>query len=126
MEPEFQPGDRLLLDPAAYRAADPSYGDVVVMIDPADEERLLLKRVAGLPGDVVQLGETIVRAGEAPGTSPGPPGVGEVQIPGNHYFLLSDRSVRTRDSRQFGPVRRGRLIGRVWKRTFPPDRVGEV
>jgi len=128
MEPAFRPGDRLLLDPTAYRSTEPAYGDVVVVEDPFDMERYLLKRIAGLPGDYIRVtGQgTERRAGPAdPGTSPSG-ALEEFHVPPSQYFVLSDRTYRTRDSRQFGPVARQRVLGRVWRRTFPPDRAGDV
>jgi signal peptidase I len=128
MEPAFRPGDRLLMDPRAYRGVDPAYGDVVVVVDPFDEERFLLKRIAGLPGDHIHVTASGTERHTAPGASEEAP-VGvleEFHVPPAQYFVLSDRTVRTRDSRQFGPVARARLLGRVWKRTFPADRAGEL
>ena len=127
MEPEFRPGDRLLLDPTAYRQREPVYGDVVVVIDPLDEERYLLKRIAGLPGDQIAVtpGGTELRSPTSTEGVPPAPALEEFHVPPRHYFVLSDRTLRTRDSRQFGPVSRSRLVGRVWRRTFPPDRARE-
>lgn len=128
MEPGFRPGDRLLLDPTAYRTTDPSYGDVVVVEDPFDMERFLLKRIAGLPGDYIR----VTAQGAERRTGPADPNVAppgaleEFHVPPSQYFVLSDRTYRTRDSRQFGTVARQRILGRVWKRTFPADRAGEV
>ncbi len=124
MEPEFRPGDRLLLDPASYKGADPSYGDVVVVEDPFDPERFLLKRIAGLPGDYIRVTATGAerRTGPAePGDAP-PGALEEFHVPPRQYFVLSDRTFRTRDSRQFGPISRSRVLGRVWKQTHPRDR----
>jgi signal peptidase I len=127
MEPEFRPGDRLLLDPAAYRTVDPAYGDVVVVEDPFDMERFLLKRVAGLPGDYIRVTATGAERRTGPADEGAPPGaLEEFHIPPSQYFVLSDRTYRTRDSRQFGPVARQRVLGRVWKRTFPSGRVQEL
>jgi signal peptidase I len=124
MEPEFRPGDRLLMDPAAYRGREPSYGDVVVVEDPFDPERFLLKRIAGLPGDYLRVTATGTERRSGPaGSDDIPPGaLEEFHIPASQYFVLSDRTVRTRDSRQFGPISRSRVMGRVWRRTFPKDR----
>ncbi len=124
MEPEFRPGDRLLLDPAAYRGADPAYGDVVVVEDPFDVERFLLKRIAGLPGDYIRVTAAGAerRSDPAPSGTVPPGALEEFHIPPSQYFVLSDRTQRTRDSRQFGPVARARILGRVWKCTFPKER----
>lgn len=45
MRPTLRPGEWLLVDPLAYRVGAPAVGDVVVVVDPRDPGRLLIKRV---------------------------------------------------------------------------------
>ncbi len=52
MQPNLQPGDLLLVDKLAYRAAEPRRGDLVVARAGRD---LLVKRVVGLPGEELEL-----------------------------------------------------------------------
>ena len=90
MEPEFRPGDRLLLDPAAYRSNDPAYGDVVVVEDPFDMERFLLKRVAGLPGDYIRVTANGAERRTGPPSEGAPPGaLEEFHIPPSQVPLSS-------------------------------------
>jgi nickel-type superoxide dismutase maturation protease len=51
MLPEVSPGERVLVNKAAYWLGKPSSGDLVVLRDPRDSNRLLLKRLAVLEGD---------------------------------------------------------------------------
>lgn len=129
MEPALRPGDRLLLDPLAYRAARPRRGDIVVIHDPAEPERLLVKRVVGTPGDFVRVTVEGAQRMGAPTPPGGTPPVGvleELEIPLEHLFVLSDRPARTRDSRQFGPVPMRSVRGQVWFRYAPSRRRGEL
>ena len=129
MEPTLRAGDRLLLDPLAYREAAPQRGDIVVIHDPAEPERLLVKRVVGTAGDFVRVTvEGAQRMGaRTPEGSPIPPGaLEELEVPPEHVFVLSDRPTRTRDSRQFGPVPLRSVRGRVWFRYAPAARRGEL
>ncbi|HXW66998.1 MAG TPA: S26 family signal peptidase [Thermoplasmata archaeon] len=96
MRPTLRPGDRLLLDPRAYRSAPPRVGDVVVLVDPAARERWLIKRVAAYD-----------------------PATELVDVRG-------DAGERARDSRRFGPVPRRALVGRAYRLYFPPDRRREL
>lgn len=66
MKPSILVGDRIVVDKLAYdlripftlrriaRWADPERGDVVTFPSPVDE-RLFVKRVIGLPGDIVEM-----------------------------------------------------------------------
>ena len=46
MAPTLEPGDWLLADPDAYRDSPPRVGDLVLVPDPRQPSRLLVKRVA--------------------------------------------------------------------------------
>jgi len=105
MTPTLETGDRLLVDTAAYRVRPPATGDLVVFPDPESSGRLLVKRVAGTPTDKT-----------APGSSISPGWV----------FVVGDASELSRDSRAFGPVPVGRLVGQVWFRYGPAARRGPL
>jgi nickel-type superoxide dismutase maturation protease len=47
MAPAMSHGERVLVNKAAYRRADPRPGDLVVVRDPREPKRLLLKRIDG-------------------------------------------------------------------------------
>lgn len=51
MLPEVSPGERVLVNKAAYWLGKPSSGDLVVLRDPRDNTRLLLKRLDVSDGD---------------------------------------------------------------------------
>jgi len=91
MAPAFRPGDRLMVDPGAYRHDAPSVGEVVVLADPEARVRWLVKRVSAV----------------------GPEGL-TVEVRG-------DAADRARDSRRFGPVPVGSLLGRVYRCYHPPE-----
>jgi Signal peptidase, peptidase S26 len=105
MRPTLLPGDRLLVDPGAFRRSAPRVGEVVLARDPQRPERRLLKRVAAVGG------------GRRPDGGEMPPG---------SVFLLGDDLERSRDSRTFGPVPVGELLGKVWHRYLPPQRRGPI
>lgn len=111
MLPALRPGDRLLVDRRAYRRGPPRVGEIVVLVDPEEPSRWLVKRIAA-----VGPGAPPASVTEAPGAPLLPP------LPVGTVFVLSDAPGPTRDSRRFGPVSVGRLIGRVYRRYFPSDR----
>ena len=152
MEPSILVGDRILVDRAAYDLrvplfgqrlltfADPVRGDVVVFESAAADKRLV-KRVIGVPGDVVAMrGNALVLNGEPlayrlvsraghgavfeeslPGTphairlsaTPSPrASFDPVTVPAGHYLVLGDNRDSSADSRAFGFVPREEIIGR--------------
>jgi nickel-type superoxide dismutase maturation protease len=86
MCPTLQPGDRLLVNRAAYLLSRPGPGDIVVLRDPEEPERALVKRVASSGLD------------------------------GGSCFVVGDNPAASRDSRRLGPVPRDLILGRVWFR----------
>jgi signal peptidase I len=85
MEPAYSPGDRVLVNRLAYWRSSPRIGDVVVVRDPQQPERWLLKRVAPPPA----------------------------QLPADEVWLLGDNAKGSRDSRQFGAIPRALIVGRA-------------
>lgn len=100
MGPTLLPGDRLIVDTAALRRRPPRVGELVVVRDPTLPRRWLVKRVAAV--------------GPGPGTPADPPD--------GTVFLLGDARDRSRDSRTFGPVPIGAIVGRVDRCYAPSER----
>lgn len=112
MAPTILPGDWLLVDPTTARW--PRRGSIVVFREP-DTDLLAIKRVAARPGDPVELdaGHIVLGADEAWLLSDAP-----------DAELLAAGSGQPIDSRRYGPVQVEALVGRVWLRYGPLDRVG--
>jgi inner membrane protease subunit 1 len=69
-------------------------GDLVVLKSPIMPERIVCKRVLGLPGDIVCVDPT----GEyAPSTE-------HLVVPKGHMWISGDNAPFSRDSRLYGPV----------------------
>jgi signal peptidase I len=69
MRPTLREGDRLLVNKMAYRLHAPRRGDVVVFRAPAEADTAqkdYIKRLVGLPGDVVEVRPGLVQVGDDP------------------------------------------------------------
>jgi signal peptidase I len=101
MRPALAAGDWLLVDPTTRRW--PRRGTLVVVREPGSE-LLVVKRIAGRPGDRIATpdGPRTLRRDES--------------------WLLGDAPDISIDSRSYGPVGLDRLVGRVWLRYGPPGR----
>ena len=151
MKPTIQEGDVVWVNKLAYDLkvpfttwhlaewSEPRRGEVVVFFEPVHDSRYV-KRVVGLPGDVVELRENqlllngtpvywerndadATHAEEQLGehqhavmTLPERPAMrsfGPTRVPEGHYFMMGDNRDNSLDSRYLGPISRKRIIGRV-------------
>src|SRR5207245_1797767 len=97
-------------------------GDIVVIRDPIKAE-LMAKRIIGLAGDRVQLrGGCVYINGQLspesyldPGTQTYSPQLRDrvITVGANSYFVMGDNRAESEDSRCFGDIDRGDLIGLI-------------
>ncbi|MBP9733362.1 MAG: signal peptidase I [Candidatus Omnitrophica bacterium] len=123
MYPTLDDGDRFLFHKWVYWKAAPRRGDIVVIRDPMDSE-LEIKRVVGLPGDVVQVRDGYVRINKAPISEPylppttrtdsGENGLKITLVPRDRYYVMGDNRPVSRDSRTFGPVAKHDILGKIF------------
>ena len=108
----------------------PSRGDVVVFRSPFDETRDFVKRVIGLPGDVVEVRNATVfvngvaLAEEDYVTAPPSYTAQPVTVPPEHYYVMGDNRNASQDSYIFGPIHEDSLVGKVIFRWFPLGKIG--
>lgn len=114
MTPTIQPGSTLLASvPGVW---DVRRGDVVVIADPGGwgDGGYVVKRVVGLPGDLVQVTSRglLVNgfAVDEPYTLDGPGAPFEAVVPQDHLFVAGDNRDGSGDSRVFGAVDRSLLV----------------
>lgn len=98
MAPTLEPGDWAV----AVAVSDPRRGDVVVVEHPERPGFEIVKRISGVPGDLVVDGTTL-----------GP----------DRYWVEGDDPRWSTDSRRFGPVPRERVTARVLLVYWPPARL---
>lgn len=139
MEPNFKHNDYLLVNRLAYdQHRKPERGDVVVFTshlkDQNGEEKLLIKRVVGLPGETVEVrdgtvyidGEILEEDYTKDGVTNGD--VSPVTIPEDDYFCLGDNRLHSTDSRfmEVGLIDAEDLVGRVIFRLYPWNKIGII
>jgi len=127
-------GDRILANKYTYLFGDPKRGDITIFetdgIQGLTKGKDYIKRVIGLPGDVIYLeGDQVFINGkpyeDAAWDLPGfnfhfprlPLPLSKkvpFTVPANSYFVLGDNPLNSRDSRYFGAVPRENFHGRVF------------
>ena len=55
MVPSFESGHYLIIDELSYRFENPKRGEVIVFRFPLQESKFLIKRVAGLPEETIEI-----------------------------------------------------------------------
>lgn len=128
MEPTLLDNELIFIEKLTPLILSPHRYDVINLIDPADHSRTLVKRVIGLPGETVQIkgNRVIILAGHDNDLTLSeqylhPDSVTITQygasstfaIPSHSYFVLGDNRTYSRDSREFGPVHRSLITGRI-------------
>jgi signal peptidase I len=117
----------------------PKRGDLIIFKYPEDERKYFIKRVIGVPSDVVEVREKMVyingeplvepyaihrdptilpRESQSPRDNFGP-----VTVPADSYFVLGDNRDQSLDSRFWGFVHYNKIKGRVLTIYFSFDKV---
>lgn len=135
MEPTFQNGDYILINEISYRFRAPERGEVVVFRFPQNESVFYIKRIIGLPGErvVVKNGEIkIFNQNHPEGFSLGENYLSipmrktdekNISLKDGEYFMMGDNRNASSDSRQWGPAKKSEIIGEVWMRLWPLNKV---
>jgi signal peptidase I len=149
----LQDKDLLLASKVSYDfGLNPSRGDIVILIPPSDPSRDFIKRVIGLPGDIIEIDGSrqptrlLIKAGgqgdfqqlnepylpqawtsqdfccSANGTASAAPQA--VTVPQGKYFVMGDNRNASSDSRAFGFVPRDHILAKAFLRIWPLDHFG--
>jgi len=132
MEPNFYEGDCIMVNKVCYHFSDPQRGDVIVLEPPFQSEHPFVKRVIGLPGEIVEIKDGKVSINgtaleedeyikERPNYA-----MEAKEVPEDEYFVLADNRNNANDSHYGWTVPRENIVGRAWFIYWPPSRWGLV
>ncbi len=133
MEPTIEMGARFRVDMAGYSSSrPPERTDIIVFEDPrspkegrpcwggADENKMLVKRVIGLPGENLDIrrGTVYIDGDRLPEVylhlEADYSEFGPFQIPPGRFFVMGDNRTNSQDSRySLGPIPLDRICGKV-------------
>lgn len=135
MEPNFQDKDYLIINEFVYRFSEPERGDIVIFKNPRNLKEFFIKRIIGLPMEKIKIYDNKVylyNNGYPEGAiieelylpkGRDTRGNEIIELKGNEYFVLGDNRDHSLDSRTFGPIEKDSIIGKVWVRGWPLDKV---
>ena len=132
----INPSDLLQFSPFAERTKEtvpfisydrPAYGDTIAFTYPKDTSLDLVKRVIGLPGDIIKIEQgQVIRNGQSLHepyvTHRDSSTFAPLEVPPNSYYVLGDNRRASTDSRAWGFVAGEHIIGRAWLSYWPSDR----
>lgn len=152
MDPTLKVGDRVLVNKLSYDLHDVHRGDIVVFSSEPNEQWHragiddLVKRVIALPGETITscgndelcIDGRVLKESYLPkdvlASEPWPDGVpqgcdpkspaGGCTVPAGRYFVMGDNRANSADSRLHGPIKGSSIVGRVFVRIWPPNRIG--
>ncbi len=136
MVPTFENGQYLVVDEISYLLGTPKRDDVVVFRNPNDTKVFFIKRIIGLPGETVDVksseNQVIITNKEHPNgfklnqsfiVNTG--GIdAHMTLENDQYFVMGDNRPASSDSRYWGSVPKNLLIGRVFLRLLPFNKIG--
>jgi signal peptidase I len=126
MAPTLQDQDRIIINKLAYSAKPPQRGDIVMLRYPLDPSRLFVKRVIAQSGDRLQIRGGRVYLDDRPyddsyvlPTSRDAANWGPGVVPDGYYFVMGDMRNNSSDSRHWGFVPAGYILGKVTLKWWP-------
>src|SRR6185503_2907709 len=122
MRTTLEQNDRVLVSKLDYRFSAPARGDIIVFTPPTPDPTIpYVKRIVAVGGETVDLrnGNVFVN-GERVDI---PQVVYPFTVPDGEVFVMGDNRTFSSDSRTFGAVPVGNIIGKVILRFWPFDRL---
>ena len=150
MRPSLWENDRILVNKFIYRFRPPERFDVIVFKAPPEaslDEKDFIKRVIGLPGEIVEVhdGQVYINhrplnekyVGEEWAMWPPkkvPPGTvirpdyeyGPYKVPPHKLFVMGDNRNNSKDSHYWQALSMDRVLGKAMVIFWPPSRIGLV
>jgi signal peptidase I len=146
MTPTISQGDHFLMEGFTFLARKPRRGDVLVFrtdsIESLQSGIIYIKRLVGEPGERLRISDGRLFVNDKQVSIRNTTGEvhyvfmrwshyltsvdDSVMVPDGHYFVLGYNSTNSSDSRIWGFVPAGNVMGRASLRYWPPGRIGGV
>lgn len=107
----------------------PPRGAIATFVHPYDPNRILVKRVIGLPGEEIAINQGVVYIDGEPLAEPyvfnhDKRSLSPMRVPSDSIIVMGDNRPSSGDSREFGPVPLSNLLGVAVLRYWPPQDFG--
>ena len=123
MEPSLHQGQYLVVNKAVYWFHPPHRGDIIIFHSLENDNQDLIKRVIATPGEYVEIKDGKVYINDQPLDEPYIQGTNDpydrTLVPNDHYFVLGDNRNHSNDSRYWGMLPQGNIVGKAWLCYWP-------
>lgn len=125
-------------DTYIYEGDNPQRGDVIIFQYPNDPSVDYIKRVVGVPGDVIEVRdkqlyrngqpvkEAYIRHTDPDGIEPLRDNYAPVTVPAGKYFVMGDNRDNSLDSRFWGFVDRKAIKAKAWRIYWSWGGLGDI
>jgi signal peptidase I len=131
MQPELLDQERIFVNKFVYHFEEIHRGDIVVFWYPKDPSKSFIKRVLGVPGDLVSIRDgqvyingQLVEERYVPRGYQDADSYPPVRVRDGHYYVLGDHRNASNDSRSWGLVPRKYIYGKAVFRYWPVEKAG--
>ncbi len=138
MLPQLHDGERLLVNKLVYyKFQSVSWGhiergDIIVFWYPKDPEKSYVKRVIGLPGEMVEVRDGVILINNQELNEPylgseynqSLPSYEPKKVDEHYYFVMGDNRDNSSDSRLWGLVPEKYIYGKAFFRYWNPSNIG--
>jgi len=130
MLPTMVSGEYVVINRLSYRFGSPLPGDIIVFHYPRNPSEEYIKRVIGLPGDIVEVKNGAVYVNGQPLVenylSVKMDYTGKWEVPAGQLFVLGDNRNNSSDSHDWGTVPMDYVIGKAVLVYWPPPSWGLI
>ncbi len=124
MQPTLENGEFILINRIPYKFWDIERGDIIVFHHPVDQTQELIKRVIGLPGDIIIIKDKQVLlngiALQEQYIAASPVYDGQWLVPNRSVFVLGDNRNDSSDSHSWGMLPMENIVGKAVLIYWPP------
>ncbi len=124
MNPTLADGQYLIINNLSYFLDEPQRGDVIVFKHPNNDLNLI-KRVIGVPGDMIEINGGEVKVNgvllDEPYIRAAPTYSGRWEVPEDEFFVLGDNRNNSSDSHSWAYLPDNNIIGKAQVVYWPPS-----